>query len=251
MTINALFAQKLIWSDEFETEGLPNSDHWSFDVGDHGWGNNELQFYQEVKLENSRIEDGRLIIEAHADSSFSKGYSSARLVTKGKKAWKYAYIEVKAKLPEGRGTWPAIWMLPEKNSYGGWPKSGEIDIMEHVGFDPSVVHGTVHTEAFNHSIGTQVGKQVTIPDFNTAFHTYAINWTAEKIDFLIDDKLYFTFENSGNTSAEWPFDQPFHIILNLAVGGNWGGKKGVDPKIWPQRMEIEYVRVYDKMPTKE
>lgn len=251
LIINPLIAQELIWSDEFEVDGLPDPAYWSYNVGDHGWGNNELQYYQEANLANSRIQNGRLIIEAHADSSFEKGYSSARLVTKGKKAWKYAYIEVRAKLPEGTGTWPAIWMLPEKNTYGGWPKSGEIDIMEHVGFDPTVVHGTVHTEAFNHSIGTQVGKQVKVGDFNTAFHTYAIDWREDKIDFYIDDTLYFTFENSGKSSAEWPFDQPFHLILNVAVGGNWGGKEGVDPKIWPQQMEVDYVRVYDKKPTEE
>lgn len=245
---NPLHAQKIIWSDEFETAGLPDSNKWSYDTGDHGWGNNELQDYKKANLKNSRIENGILIIEAHSEAESKKGYSSARLVTKGKGSWKYAYIEVRAKLPEGRGTWPAIWMLPENNTYGGWPRSGEIDIMEHVGYDPAVVHGTVHTEAFNHSIGTEVGKQVIVPDFNSAFHTYAINWTAEKIDFFIDGKLYFTFENTDKSSAEWPFDQPFHLLLNLAVGGNWGGKEGVDASIWPQRMEVDYVRVYDKMP---
>jgi beta-glucanase (GH16 family) len=139
-------------------------------------------------------------------------------------------------------------MLSETNPYGGWPKSGEIDIMEHVGYDPSVVHGTVHTEAFNHSIGTDVGEVKSIPNFNTEFHTYAIDWSSEKIDFFIDDELYFTFENSEKNTSEWPFDHPFHLILNIAVGGNWGGQKGVDPSIWPQRMEIDYVRVYDKKP---
>ncbi len=239
---------KLIWSDEFDQSGLPNPEKWSFNVGDHGWGNNELQYYTKEDLKNARVENGHLIIEAHADKTHPKGYTSARLVTKGNAAWKYGYFEIKAKLPEGVGTWPAIWMLAEENTYGGWPKSGEIDIMEHVGFDPGNVHGTVHTESFNHSIGTDVGEVKNIPDFNTAFHAYAIDWSADKIDFYIDQEKYFTFTKSSDNYKEWPFDQPFHLILNLAVGGNWGGQKGVDPSIWPQRMEVDYVRVYDRKP---
>ncbi len=238
---------KQLWADEFEVDGAPDTSKWAFNIGDNGWGNNELQYYTD-ELQNVRIENGKLIIEAHADPSKAKGYTSARLVTKGKETWTYGYVEVKAKLPKGVGTWPAIWMLSETNPYGGWPKSGEIDIMEHVGYDPSVIHGTVHTEAFNHSIGTDVGQVKTIADFNTEFHTYAIDWKRNKIDFYIDNELYFTFTNSERSTAEWPFDHPFHMILNLAVGGNWGGQKGVDPSIWPQRMEIDYVRIFDKKP---
>lgn len=239
---------KLLWSQEFDQSGLPDPKWWSYDVGDHGWGNNELQYYSKEDLRNARIEDGVLIVEAHADSSRPKGYSSARLVTKGKAAWQYGYIEVRAKLPQGLGTWPAIWMLPEENRFGGWPKNGEIDIMEHVGYDPGVVHGTVHTEAFNHVKGTQKGAQKKVETFESEFHVYAIDWKADKIDFFIDGHNYFTFENTGGDYKEWPFDQPFHLILNIAVGGNWGGQKGVDSSIWPQRMEVDYVRVYDKMP---
>lgn len=239
---------KLIWADEFDIDGLPNPKNWNYDVGDHGWGNEELQYYSEANSENARVENGVLTIEARADSSRPKGYTSARLVTKGKASWKYGYIEVKAKLPTGRGTWPAIWMLAEKNKYGGWPKNGEIDIMEHVGYDPGKVHGTVHTEAFNHTIGTQKGGFTMVPNFDTEFHLYAINWTQEKIDFYIDEELYFTFSNTGGDSKDWPFDQPFHLILNIAVGGGWGGQKGVDPTIWPQKMEVDYVRVYNRKP---
>jgi len=141
---------KLLWSDEFEQDGLPNSSKWSLEVGDHGWGNNELQHYTSGQLKNARVQGGVLLVEAHADASQPKGYTSAKLVSKGKGFWQYGYVEVRAKLPQGRGTWPAIWMLPEVNNFGIWPKSGEIDIMEHVGFDPGTVHGTVHTEAFNH-----------------------------------------------------------------------------------------------------
>lgn len=239
---------KLIWADEFTNDGLPDPSKWDYDVGDHGWGNNELQYYSKADLKNSRIENGFLIIEAHSDSSHPKGYTSARMVSKNKAFWQYGYIEVRAKLPEGVGTWPAIWMLPEENRHGGWPKNGEIDIMEHVGYDPGKVHGTVHTEAFNHSIGTQKGGQKMVQDFQEEFHTYAIDWTSGKIDFFIDGQKYFTFENTGKDYKEWPFDQPFHLILNIAVGGNWGGAKGVDTKIWPQRMEVDFVRVYDRKP---
>lgn len=239
---------RLVWSDEFSEDGLPNPEKWTYDVGDHGWGNEELEYYSQSDLKNARIENGKLVIEAHADASHPKGYTSARLLTRGNAAWQYGYLEIKAKLPHGRGTWPAIWMLPEENLYGGWPKNGEIDIMEHVGYDPGKVHGTVHTESFNHNIGTQKGGFQLVPDFNTEFHTYAINWTAEKIDFMIDGNTYFTFENTGNDYKEWPFDQPFHLILNIAVGGGWGGVQGVATDIWPQRMEVDYVRVYDKKP---
>ncbi|WP_339702134.1 glycoside hydrolase family 16 protein [Algoriphagus aquimarinus] len=239
---------RLVWSDEFSIDGLPDPEKWTYDVGDHGWGNDELEYYSQNDLKNARIENGRLIIEAHADISHPKGYTSARLLTRGKAAWQYGYIEVKAKLPQGRGTWPAIWMLAEENRHGGWPKNGEIDIMEHVGYDPGKVHGTVHTEAFNHNIETQKGGFRQVSDFNTAFHTYAIDWTSEKIDFLIDGNIYFTFENTGADYKEWPFDQPFHLILNIAVGGGWGGLQGVATDIWPQRMEVDYVRVYDKKP---
>jgi beta-glucanase (GH16 family) len=239
---------RLIWSDEFSKDGLPDPEKWSYDVGDHGWGNAELEYYSQSDLKNARIVNGQLIIEAHADPSQPKGYTSTRLLTRGKAAWQYGYLEVKAKLPYGRGTWPAIWMLPEENLHGGWPKNGEIDIMEHVGYDPGKVHGTVHTEAFNHTIRTQKGGFQSVPDFNDEFHTYAIDWTADKIDFLIDGDLYFTFENTGKDYKEWPFDQPFHLILNIAIGGGWGGQQGIHPKIWPQRMAIDYVRVYDKKP---
>ncbi|MCF1750160.1 glycoside hydrolase family 16 protein [Mariniradius sediminis] len=238
-----------IWSDEFDYSGLPDSTKWIYDVGDHGWGNNELQYYTRGDLRNARVENGILIIEAHRDSSFNKAYSSARLLTRGKGFWQYGYFEIKAKLPKGRGTWPAIWMMPESSKYGGWPKSGEIDIMEHVGYDQGVIHGTVHTAAFNHVRGTHLGKQKSVPDCSEAFHVYAIDWKSDKIDFYIDGKHYFTFaKTDSGKSEEWPFDHPFHLILNIAVGGNWGGTKGVAGDIWPQRMEVDYVRVFSKKP---
>jgi beta-glucanase (GH16 family) len=241
-----LYAQnrKLVWSDEFNGSGLPDSTKWGYDVGGSGWGNNELQFYTQGRIENARVQNGHLIIEARKESMQNSNYTSSRMVSKNKGDWKYGRIEVKAKLPKGKGIWPAIWMLPTRSTYGGWPKSGEIDIMEFVGYMPDSVFGTVHTGSFNHMIGTQKTGRIALKDLANAFHVYAIEWTADKISFLIDGKSYFQFENNKSGSGAWPFDQEFHLILNVAVGGNWGGKFGVDDSIFPQTMEIDYVRVY-------
>lgn len=240
---------RLLWSDEFDYEGLPDSTRWTYDVGDGcpnlcGWGNSELQYYTRAVKKNARVENGRLIIEAHKEKAGGSEYTSARLKSANAGSWTYGYIEVKAKLPEGRGTWPAIWMLPDSFKYGGWPSSGEIDIMEHVGFDQGTVHGTVHTGKYNHLKNTQVGSNTKVTNCNEDFHVYAINWTTDKIEFLVDGKQYHAFRNNGEGFEAWPFDHPFHLILNIAVGGGWGGREGVDESIWPQRMEIDYVRVY-------
>lgn len=240
---------KLVWSDEFDTDGLPDPNKWTYDTGDGcpdlcGWGNNELQYYTSNRSENARVENGHLIIEAIKEDFKTRKYSSARLVSKGKGEWKYGVMEIKAKLPSGRGTWPAIWMLPVDWKYGNWPKSGEIDIMEHVGYSPDSVYGTVHTGSYNHMYGTHRSGHVVNDKIEEGFHIYKIDWTEEQIEFSVDGKSYFTFENEHNTTEEWPFDQSFYLIMNIAVGGNWGGKKGVDETIWPQKLEVDYVRVY-------
>ncbi len=246
---------QLVWSDEFDQDGLPDSSKWGFDVGGSGWGNKELQYYTDRRKENARVENGRLIIEARRERFDKNDYTSARLVSKGKGDWTYGRFEVKAKLPSGRGTWPAIWMLPSGKSYGngGWPDNGEIDIMEHVGFDPNIIHGSAHTKAYYHSIGTQKTARINVPGVSTGFNLYAVEWTANEIRWFVNDKQYFTFANERRTRStadyrQWPFDKPFHMILNIAVGGTWGGAQGVDESTWPQRMEIEYVRVYQSNP---
>lgn len=233
----------LVWSDEFDYSGLPSAAKWTCEVGGGGWGNNELQYYTADRTQNARVENGNLIIEALKENYNGREYTSARLVSTAKGDWLYGRMEARAKLPGGRGTWPAIWMLPTDWAYGNWPASGEIDIMEHVGYDPLNVKGTVHTQAYNGKIGTQKGGSVAGPDWETAFHVYAIEWSASKIDFLVDDVLYFTFNNEG-TWETWPFDKRFHFVLNLAIGGDWGGVQGVDNSIFPRRMEIDYIRVY-------
>lgn len=241
----------LVWSDDFDYEGLPDSTKWSYDVGDGcpdicGWGNNELEYYTENRSKNARVENGNLIIEAHKEEFEDRSYTSARLLTRDRQAWKYGRFEIRAKLPSGNGTWPAIWMLPEDWEYGGWPASGEIDIMEHVGHEPNRVYATVHTEAYNHLEGTQDTDTLRIADAEEAFHEYALEWTESSINWYVDGEQYSTFTNEQATYKEWPFDKPFHLILNIAVGGNWGGSQGVDDSIWPQQMVVDYVRVYQR-----
>jgi beta-glucanase (GH16 family) len=248
---------KLVWLDEFESPGAPDPAKWGYDVGGHGWGNNELQFYRDSR-DNARVEDGRLIVEARKESFEGRTFTSARLVSKGKGEWRYGRIETRAKLPAGRGTWPAIWLLPATPKLR-WPDDGEIDVMEHVGFDPGVVHASIHTKRFNHMIGTQKTGKTQVADCSTAFHDYAVEWSATRMDFFVDDRKYFSFapledgslpkEDDSNLDGKadvWPFQKKFYLILNVAVGGNWGGQKGVDESVFPARMEVEYVRVYER-----
>jgi beta-glucanase (GH16 family) len=235
---------RLVWSDEFDYTGLPDSSKWSYDVGGDGWGNRELEYYTRADTSNAVVRNGHLYITVRKMQQGHNAYTSARLVTKARGDWLYGRIEVRAQLPAGRGLWPAIWMLPTDWAYGGWPASGEIDIMENVGFMPDSVFGSIHTKRFNHVIGTQVTKGLYLKDLYTAFHTYAIEWDASQVKFFVDENLYSTFHNSGKGWEEWPFDRRFHLLLNVAVGGNWGGKQGVDEDIFPTSMVVDYVRVY-------
>ncbi len=237
---------KLIWGDEFDNTGLPDTSKWNFDEGGHGWGNNELQYYIKKDTATAFVKDGLLNIVAHKQSREKNQYISAKLITKGKRLFQYGKIDVRAKLPRGRGTWPAIWMLGDNIDMVGWPDCGEIDIMEHVGYNPDSVFGSVHTKLYNHVLGTQTTKGLVVKEPYTTFHTYSIEWSEEKIKFLVDDVQYLAFTNQHKTDAEWPFSKPFYLILNLAVGGNWGGKNGIDETIFPATMQVEYVRVYEQ-----
>ena len=230
----------LVWIDEFDYSGTPDPNKWGYDIGGGGWGNQEIQTYTDSR-NNSWVENGKLFIKAIKNH---EGWTSARMITKFKGDWLYGRIEVKAKLPSGRGTWPAIWMLPTDWEYGTWPSSGEIDIMEHVGYDPGVVHGTIHTEAYNHSIGTQKGGRIVVEDASSNFHVYAIEWTTDSIHWFVDDQLYFSLNNEKKTFKEWPFDKRFHLLLNIAIGGSWGGAQGIDPNLTEAVMEIDYVKVF-------
>jgi beta-glucanase (GH16 family) len=239
---------ELVWSDEFNYSGLPDNKKWSYDTDGNasGWGNNEAQFYTSARLKNSEVKDGNLYINALKEDFEGKKYTSARLVTRSKGDWLYGKIEVRAKLPEGRGMWPAIWMLPTDWIYGGWPASGEIDIMENVGYDPYVILATAHTQAYNHVKGTQKSGKLTVTDCYTEFHNYILEWEANEYRAYIDDKLIFTFQNEKTGFQVWPFDKRFHLLLNVAVGGNWGGAKGIDDTIFPRSIVVDYVRVYQR-----
>jgi beta-glucanase (GH16 family) len=236
---------ELVWADEFDKMGSPDNTKWSFETGGGGWGNSELQYYTN-RSENARVENGYLVIEAKKESYQGSGYTSARLITTNKGDWKYGKIVIRAKLPSGKGTWPAIWMLPTDWAYGGWPSSGELDIMEHVGYDKQTIFGTAHTDAYNHVLGTQQGSSIVFSDCETAFHDYSIVWTADKVEFYVDDIRYYTFTNQG-TWQKWPFDQRFHLLLNIAVGGSWGGAQGIDDTAFPTQMKIDYVHIYQEL----
>lgn len=240
----------LVWSDEFDYEDFPDSTKWVYDVGDGcpglcGWGNNELQYYTAKRTKNARVKGGVLTIEVHEEEYEERKFTSTKLITKGKGDWKYGRFEIKAKLPTGRGIWSAIWMMPSDTSiYGRWPDCGEIDIMENVGFAPDTIEASAHTGAYYFTIGTQKHNRQYLPDSDKKFHVYALEWEQHQYRVYVDDIHYFTFHNEGKGYKEWPFDQKFYLILNIAYGGNWGAAKGLDTEKLPQKMEIDYVRIY-------
>lgn len=241
----------LVWADEFDKDGLPDTTKWTYRTGDGcpelcGFGNQENQWYSEATLKNTRIKSGILIIEAHQEKKGTKNYSSGRLNTRNKGEWLYGKFEVRAKLPSGLGIWPAIWMLNSDCDSIGWPECGEIDIVEHVGYVPDSIKGTIHTGAYNHIKKTQHGEYLKLSSCESDFHVYQLEWTPDQLDFAVDGQVYFTYVNDHSGVDAWPFNRPFHLILNLAVGGNLGGKYGIDDSIWPQRLETDYVRVYQK-----
>lgn len=235
ITISVTVVLSVVWSDEFDTPGLPDASKWGYDIGAGGWGNNELQYYTN-RVDNASVSGGTLKITAKAESYSGSQYTSARLLTKAKYSFKYGKIEARAKLPAGVGTWPAIWMLGDNISSVGWPACGEIDVMEHVGSQLNKIYATLHHPG--HSGGNGDGSTTIISNATTAFHLYAMEWSATTIRFLVDDVPFYTFSNTSSL----PFNQNFFIILNVAMGGNFGGP--VDPGFVSAAMEIDYVRVY-------
>ncbi len=234
---------KLEWSDEFNEEGAPSSRNWGYEEG--FVRNGESQYYTKNERKNARLEGGKLVIEAKKDTYSRNKITSASLTTQGKKSFLYGRIEARAKVPTGIGTWPAIWTLGENISQVGWPKCGEIDILENVGFDPKRIHANIHVDAYNHMRGTGKGNNIDGGEPWRGFHVYAIEWWPDRIEFFYDDLRYFVFKKEANpTDATWPFDKPQYLILNLAIGGAWGGQKGIDESLLPHRFEIDYVRYY-------
>ena len=237
----------LIWADEFEGEGLPNPARWHHNQRPNRWYPDALSFVTAAREANSRVVDGKLIIETHKEQWQGREFTAVRL--ESRQAWTYGWFEISARLPAGRGIKSAIWMVSDSNPYGSWPGSGEIDIMEFVGYKPGTIHATVHTEAYNHQIGNHNVERLQVPDASSEFHLYALEWTDSAIRIFVDDIHYFTFDNerlqdSSADERHWPFDHPFHIILTISVGGNWAGQKGIDPDIWPQSMELDFMRIY-------
>ncbi|MBA2479203.1 MAG: glycoside hydrolase family 16 protein [Planctomycetes bacterium] len=233
------------WSDEFSVDGMPDPAKWDYEVG--RLRNNEAQYYTRARRENVRVENGELVIEARKEAFEGAEYTSASLVTLGKMQWTSGRFEVRAQLPKGRGMWPAIWLLGSSCPTAGWPRCGEIDIMEFVGHAPGIIHGTVHTEAYNHIKHNQKGATVTLDDPHGTWHVYALEWRAKDLRWLIDGREYFRYDDDGSGVASWPFAEPEYLILNIAVGGAWGGQKGIDETIFPQRMRIDYVRVFKRI----
>ena len=240
----------LVWEEEFNDErlsggkpALPDTGKWWYENLQKGAVNNELQTYVGGYRGTdtvAAIHDGTLKIIARKSGS---DIISARINTI--EGWTYGYFEARLRVPGGKGTWPAFWMMPK--NFTSWPLDGEIDIMEYVGYQPNVVHSTVHTEAYNHMIGTQKGATKTIQNAETAFHIYAVEWTADYIKGFVDGEAYFRFDNDGKGDKKtWPFNVPFYLKLNLAWGGDWGGAQGVDESKLPATYEIDYVRVYQK-----
>ncbi len=239
---------KLVFADEFKKPGLVDPEKWNYEEG--YIRNKEKQYYTKERKENIRVEDGKLIIEARKDNyEYAKGkfapITSGSLATK--KAWTYGKIEVRAKIPTGRGTWPAIWMIAESWPGSPWPGCGEMDIMENVGYNPEMIYTNMHTQAYNHTRNSQKGRGIHVDKPWESFHVYGIEWHPDRIDSTLDGKKYFTFKNDNKKNHDtWPFDEPERLKLNIAIGGDWGGVKGVDEKIFPQRMEISYVKIYQK-----
>ncbi|WP_416758603.1 family 16 glycosylhydrolase [Roseateles sp. So40a] len=237
----------LVWSDEFDRNGLPDESRWAYDTGmnKQGWHNREKQYYAGPRMENASVRDGKLVITARKESMSSlpdwggQQYTSTRLITKGKAEWTYGYFEIRAKLPCGQGTWPAIWML---GSQGDWPASGELDILEHMGQKPEWVFSTVHTTTGHGGHG--VGDGRVLKTACSGFHTYQMLWTPQEVRFGIDGQVHAAYPNLGKGSAQWPFAKPQFLILNLAIGGDLGGE--IDDRIFPIGYEVEFVRVYQQ-----
>ena len=246
---------ELVWNDEFDGDAIDDQ-KWNKLLWRPGWVNNELQAYTDRDT-NLFVQDDNLVIRAliepgffgtdYTGTTYTADYTSGRLNTAGKGEWTYGRFDTRAKLPKGIGSWPAIWMLGSNISTVGWPHCGEIDIMEHVGFDEGNIHASIHTTDYNHVNGTQKSGQVIIPTATDSFHVYSLEWDSTYIRYLVDDEPYFFIYNDSNGDEDkWPFNKPQYIILNLAVGGDWGGAQGIDPTVFPMEMKVDYVRVFEK-----
>jgi beta-glucanase (GH16 family) len=233
---------RLVWQDDFDGPALDAS-KWVRETGGDGWGNAELEFYTD-RPQNARIADGHLVIEARREQVGNREYTSARLKTQGFGSWKYGRIEARIQIPRGQGLWPAFWMLGDNCAEVGWPACGEIDIMENIGKEPRRVHGTVHGPGYSGAQGVSSAYDLSAGSFADGFHVYAVEWEADTIRWYVDDAPYRTL-TPKDLPGPWVFDNPFFIILNVAVGGSWPGSPD-ETTVFPQTMLVDYVRVYVK-----
>ena len=241
-------AWKLVWADEFNVPGAPDPKKWIYEEG--FVRNNEAQYYTKNRRENARVEGGKLIIEARKDNFLGHPISSAALETQGLADWTYGKIEVRAKIPTGKGSWPAIWTLGSNINKVGWPACGEIDMMENVGFDPDRMHFNFHQPKDSEAPGSQKSSNFLATKPYADFHTYTMQWYPDRVELFMDGALQLTYKNDNkNDDATWPYHLPQFILLNLAIGGAWGGQQGIDDAIFPCRMEVDYVRVYQSPTT--
>jgi len=231
------------FADEFNTPGSPDPTKWTYDEGYTGWGNNESEYYTR---DNCEIPDTVLTITAKKEAKGDAKYTSGRMVTRGLADFTYGRFVARIKLPTGRGLWPAFWMLPTDRVYGDWPKSGEIDILEQVGYDPNTIHISTHCESFYFKLGNQKTAAKVVASATTDFHIYRLDWTPYAVRGYIDQYStpVFEYTNKSEGYTTWPFNQRFHMLLNVAVGGDWGGANGIDDAIFPKKMEVDYVRYY-------
>jgi beta-glucanase (GH16 family) len=234
------------WKDEFNGTALDLTS-WGFDVGGSGWGNNELQYYTNNRPENIYLDNGKLVIQAKKEAFSGSAYTSSRILTKGKKEFTFGRIDIRAKLPVAKGIWPALWMLGKKIDQVNWPACGEIDIMELVGKEPNKVYGTLHWAGTTGS-RVQYGTNYTLPtgDFSQKFHVFSLIWEANSAEILMDDISYYKFDRTKVGSAAYPFNEPFFLIFNVAVGGDWPGSPDASTT-FPQQMVVDYVRVFKKL----
>lgn len=243
---------ELVWSDEFDGSGLPDTSKWLYDVGNWGWGNNELQYYTIGRTENARQENGNLIIEARKDD-LGFAWTSARLTTRSKVSFTYGKIEFRARVPVGRGTWSAGWLLGDAYmDEKSWPLCGEIDVLEMVGFETEpetlngLAHASIHCGAYYFKLNNQPTAITPVEDIHNTFHTYTLEWYPDSILIFIDNQKYFTYSDTS-TPLSWPYNNPQNIIINLAMGGGWGGAKGMDSTLTRQSLILDYVRVYARL----
>ena len=233
---------ELAWSEEFDYTGKPDESIWDYETG--YVRNHEMQYYTN-DIKNVEVKDGCCVITARLEEGDS--VTSGSINTLGKKDFLYGRIEVNAKIPSALGSWPAIWMMGTNRQEVRWPACGEIDIMEHVGFDPDKIHANVHTKAYNHVLHTNKGNTIEVDSPWNDYHIYALEWHKDRMDFFYDDSLYFSFPNDGaGNNDTWPYDKPHYLLLNLAYGGSWGGAQGVDTSLLPLEFKIDYVRYYQE-----